>query len=161
MTNKYEIVITDKAGSSSDIAPPVASVPNAETGYAPPTASTGTASGNVGRYIASTTIRPLITAGIDLATSTVELSTGSRRLQDQVNMAKNGVNLLTGAAQSFMGGMAVAGVAGGIAGIAIFGLMQTIGIVTQQITWNMQKSVEDQELAIARDRAGIQYNGGR
>lgn len=116
---------------------------------------------SVSRYIASTIIKPVISSGIDLVTSQVEAATGSRRLQEQVNLVKGGVNTAIGAVQAVLGGAATGGATGAAAGLILYSIMQSINVVSQRITLGLEHQNEAEELAIARDRAGIQYSGGR
>lgn len=117
---------------------------------------------SVSRYIASTIIKPVISSGIELVTTQFEAATGSRRLQEQVNLVKGGVNTAIGAVQAVLGGIAAGGgAAGAVAGLAIYAVMQSINVVSQRITLGLEHQNEAEELAIARERAGIQYSGGR
>lgn len=159
-SESYEIYVTDRGVSQN--APPVASAQNAESGTAPKTTSTGSATSAMERYISSTLIKPVITSMVDLVTSQVETATGSKRLQQQADMVKSIVGTTTGAIQAALGGAAVtASVAGGVAGLAIYGILQGVNIVSQRVSLSLEHQNEAEELAIARDRAGIQYSGGR
>lgn len=115
---------------------------------------------SVSRYIASTIIKPVISSGIELVTTQFEAATGSRRLQEQVNLVKGGVNTAIGAVQAVLGG-AVYGVGGAVTGLILYALNQSINVVSQRITLGLEHQNEAEELAIARERAGIQYSGGR
>lgn len=159
-SERYEIYVTDRGVSNN--APPVASSQNAESGTAPQTKSTGTASGAMGAYISATLIKPVISSMVDLVTSQVETATGSKRLQQQADMVKSIVGTTTGAVQAAIGGAAViGGVAGGVAGLAIYGILQGVNVVSQRVSLSLEHQNEAEELAIARNRAGIQYSGGR
>lgn len=158
-SERYEIYVTDRGVSNN--APPVASSQNAESGTAPQTKSTGTASGAMGAYISATLIKPVISSMVDLVTSQVETATGSKRLQQQADMVKSIVGTTTGAVQAALGGAAVAGFAGGVAGLAIYGILQGVNVVSQRVSLSLEHQNEAEELAIARNRAGIQYSGGR
>lgn len=158
-SERYEIYVTDRGVSNN--APPVASSQNAESGTAPQTKSTGTASGAMGAYISATLIKPVISSMVDLVTSQVETATGSKRLQQQADMVKSIVGTTTGAVQAALGGAAVAGFAGGVAGLAIYGILQGVNVVSQRVSLSLEHKNEAEELAIARNRAGIQYSGGR
>lgn len=158
-SERYEIYVTDRGVSNN--APPVASSQNAESGTAPQTKSTGTASGAMGAYISATLIKPVISSMVDLVTSQVETATGSKRLQQQADMVKSIVGTTTGAVQAALGGAAVAGFAGGVAGLAIYGILQGVNVVSQRVQLSLEHQNEAEELAIARNRAGIQYSGGR
>lgn len=116
---------------------------------------------SVSRYIASTIIKPVISSGIELVTTQFEAATGSRRLQEQVNLVKGGVNTAIGAVQAVLGGAATGGATGAAAGLILYSIMQGINVVSQRITLGLEHQNEAEELAIARDRAGIQYSGGR
>lgn len=116
---------------------------------------------SVSRYIASTIIKPVISSGIELVTTQFEAATGSRRLQEQVNLVKGGVNTAIGAVQAVLGGAATGGATGAAAGLILYSIMQGIKVVSQRITLGLEHQNEAEELAIARDRAGIQYSGGR
>ena len=158
-SERYEIYVTDRGVSQN--APPVASSQNAESGTPPQTKSTGTATGAMNRYISSTLIKPVISSMVDLVTSQVETATGSKRLQQQADMVKSIVGTTTGAVQAALGGAAVAGFAGGVAGLAIYGILQGVNVVSQRVSLSLEHKNEAEELAIARNRAGIQYSGGR
>lgn len=158
-SERYEIYVTDRGVSPN--APPVASAQNAESGTAPQTKSTGTATGAMGAYISATLIKPVISSMVDLVTSQVETATGSKRLQQQADMVKSIVATTTGAVQSTLGGAAVAGLVGGVVGLTIYGILQGVNIVSQRVSLSLEHQNEAEELAIARDRAGIQYSGGR
>ena len=116
---------------------------------------------SVSRYIASTIIKPVISSGIELVTTQFEAATGSRRLQEQVNLVKGGVNTAIGAVQAVLGGAATGGATGAAAGLILYALNQSINVVSQRITLELEHQNEAEELAIARERAGIQYSGGR
>lgn len=116
---------------------------------------------SVSRYIASTIIKPVISSGIELVTTQFEAATGSRRLQEQVNLVKGGVNTAIGAVQAVLGGAATGGATGAAAGLILYSIMQGIKVVSQRITLGLEHQNEAEELAIARERAGIQYSGGR
>lgn len=116
---------------------------------------------SVSRYIASTIIKPVISSGIELVTTQFEAATGSRRLQEKVNLVKGGVNTAIGAVQAVLGGAATGGATGAVAGLILYSIMQSINVVSQRITLGLEHQNEAEELAIARERAGIQYSGGR
>lgn len=116
---------------------------------------------SVSRYIASTIIKPVISSGIELVTTQFEAATGSRRLQEQVNLVKGGVNTAIGAVQAVLGGAATGGATGAAAGLILYSVMKSINVVSQRITLGLEHQNEAEELAIARERAGIQYSGGR
>lgn len=150
-SERYEIYVTDRGVSQN--APTVASAQNAES---------GTSFEGVNKYIASTLIKPVILSTVEVVTSQVEAATGSKRLQQQVDFVKSGIDIAVNAVESAVkGALIFSGPAGVALGLAIFAANQAIGVTKQRIQLGLAKMNEAEELAIARDRAGIQYSGGR
>ncbi len=155
---EYEIIIRVPGadGESAD-SPPVASK-ESDAKKKPQAAEK-----NVGRYIASQTIMPMVHAATTAVTSNIGLYTGSKELQQRVDFAQRALNTVTGTISNSFAATAITGsVTSGI-GIGVLLSVIQIGIstATKAVQLQIGKMQENEQLQLARQRYSPAYNGSR
>ena len=155
---EYEIIIRVPGadGESAD-SPPVASK-ESDAKKKPQAAEK-----NVGRYIASQTIMPMVQAATTAVTINIGLYTGSKELQQRVDFAQRALNTVTGTISNSFAATAITGsVTSGI-GIGVLLSVIQIGIstATKAVQLQIGKMQENEQLQLARQRYSPAYNGSR
>lgn len=155
-----EYVITIKVPDGDGVsatAPPVASE-GSEAAKTPQAADK-----NIGRYIASRTIEPMINSAVTAVTSNIGAYTGSNELQQRVNFAQQMVGTATSTVSNIMGATAIAGSIGAGLGIGLLVSAFSFGISYMQkyIQTELSKTKEKEQLSLARARYDPAYNQSR
>lgn len=153
-----EYVIRIEDGTSNSNAAPVASqsLPKEQVGPIKQPQKARAAD-----YIASRAIMPMVKSVTTHVTSSVEISTGSRELQQKTDLAMSMVSTGMGAVSNVTGAVTAfgpAGIAIGLATTAI-SLLTEYGIKYSQT--QQQISLEGEQLALYRSRFGLGFNQSR
>lgn len=158
MANQYEVII--RAADGDGASP-----------YSPPVASEGSdakktpqaADRNVARYIASQTVVPMVSSAGTVITGNIGTFTGSKELQQRVDLVSRLGNTATGAFGNVSAATAMVGSAGlglGI-GLALTAVQMGISVATKAIQLHLGKTQEAEQLSLARQRYSPAYNGSR
>lgn len=121
----------------------------------------------LGKYIASQTIEPFISKTKDYVVSNVELTTGSRAIQDKVNFAMEGVQLGINAYKNAQAGAIITSSLGmgsgvGIAiGLTLTAISTTMNIIFKQAEIDLKRREEDYQRSYLYSRSGIAYSQSR
>ena len=112
-------------------------------------------------YIASRALLPAVKSVAAYATSSVEISTGSRELQQKTERLLSIVGTMSGTASTVIGTTALFGSAGIGVGLAIsaVNLATQYGIKQAQIQQQMR--LEEEQLNLYRSRFGFGFNQSR
>lgn len=162
MAEMYEIIIRNETSSGTSPIATDANV-NGEGSVAMPiTKKIGgkqSESPNrmVSAIVATNAIKPYIEQVANFGISQVEMSTGSPELQRKLQAVSS--------VASSVSGIVVAGVTGGVGAAAAMAGMQLLQTIIQstinQVNINNQKIIENENLALARSRAGMVTNKSR
>lgn len=117
----------------------------------------------LGTFVATQAIKPFLKSAINFAASNVELTTGSSGLQEQVDFAMQFVNDATGLVSTTAAGLALTGGTpiGAVIGFAVGVAQKGIEIVNKQRQINLNKAIEDRQIAYTQSRLGAQFNSSR
>lgn len=162
MPEMYEIVIRNE---TNDTSTPIATEPsiNGESSIATPikkksgTRDAKSQNALVSAIVASDKIKPYVQQVATFGISQIEMTTGSSELQRKMQAVS--------AIGSSASGIVTAGIVGGIGSAATMAAVQLLQTVIQtainQATINNQKIIENENLQLARSRAGMVSNKSR
>ena len=166
MDNVYKIIITNETGGGNS-----PTISGAESPAVSTPAVSGTAGKAAGAYVAAQLIKPFISQAITFHTSNVGLVSGSSEAQAKTDLAMSTISGTTALISSAVGGIATAkligiggaaaGPVGAAIGAAVFGVQKLISLNYKQQQIDLNKSVETQELNLARSRYGTSVNRSR
>lgn len=158
MAEKYEIIIRVPNGDGESInAPPVASE-GSEAKKTPQAAEK-----NVGRYIASQTIMPMINAATTAVSGNIATYSGSTQMQQRIDLAQKAISTVVGGYSNIAAATALAGsMSAGVGiGLAITAVQAGINLATKAMQLQLGKVQEAEQLSLARQRYSAAYNGSR
>lgn len=156
MAELYEVILRNETTQRDT---PIATDPNVdgESGIATPIKkkTTGADGKNpnamMSMVVATNYIKPYIQQAISVGISQIEMTTGSSELQRKMEVMSS--------VGSSIGGIVTAGIMGGIGGAAAAGAMlliqKTIEASINSINIQNQKKIEQENLSLARSRAGM------
>lgn len=128
---------------------------------------TSSAGSNLIKYISAQTIEPLVNKTINFVASNVELTTGSRELQEKTDFVMQGVSVGMNAFKNAQGGAVItaamglgAGLGAGI-GLALSGLSIAMDIMFKQRQIDLRAQIEDRQIKYLSNRAGPAFNASR
>lgn len=122
---------------------------------------------SIGKYVATQTIQPFIMQSKDYIVSNIELTTGSKSLQQRINFAMNSVNLGVEAYKNVQAGAAIASAvgmsafAGGILGLTLTAITIGIDLMFKSSQLSLQKQEEDRQRSYLKQRSGLAYSQSR
>ena len=157
MANEYVIRIEDGTAQSS--AAPVAS----QNGGSQETAGQPKQQqkANAAAYIASHAIVPMVKSVTSYMSSSVEISTGSRELQQKTDMVMSLVNTGMSTISTVAGAAAVFGPAGIGIGLAVSAINLATQYGIKQAQLQQQMRLEEEQLSLYRSRFGVSFNQSR
>ncbi len=156
MPNEYVIRIEDGTAQSS--AAPVASQTQAKEPAGQPKQQK---IANAAAYIAGHALVPMAKSVTAYVTSSVEISTGSRELQQKTDMVMSIANTALSTATSVASAAAVFGPAGIAIGLGVSAINLATQYGVKQAQIQQQMRLEEEQLALYRSRFGVSFNQSR
>lgn len=156
MATEYVIRIEDGTAQSS--AAPVASQDVAKQTPGQPLQNQKT---TAAAYIAGHAIMPMVKSVTAYAASSVEISTGSRELQQKTDMVMSLVSTGMSTFTTVTSSAAVFGVAGIFVGLAISAINLATQYGIKQAQMQQQMRLEEEQLSLYRSRFGVSFNQSR
>lgn len=129
--------------------------------------SSGDLSSKLGKYVATQTVEPIIQKTINFVTSNVELTTGSRQLQQEIDLTMQGVQLGIGAFKNaqagavITAGLGIGSGVGAILGVALTALNFGLDIMFKQQQINLNSAVEERQRSYLMNRSGMAFSQSR
>ena len=122
---------------------------------------------HLSKYIAAQTIQPFISKTKDFVVSNIELTTGSKAMQQKANFAMEGVQLGLGAFKNAQAGavitssLGMGGAIGTALGVSLTIFQIGFDLMQQRAQLELQRKEEDYQQNYLYQRSGMAYSQSR